>query len=101
MYVESQLSNDPAPLLCQVLKCFINIWNAKNGKKVVGLLVGHNSTVNSVSFSPDGFHIVFSSSDNSIRVHTLSEIPGIFPGRLPDSPYLHGRIVTTSESRNG
>ena len=43
------------------------MWDAASGAELA-YLSGHESTVNSVAFSPDGGRIVSGSDDNSVRV---------------------------------
>ena len=46
----------------------ICVWGAETGKVVTGPLKGHNGSVLSVAYSPDGKHIVSGSDDETICV---------------------------------
>jgi WD40 repeat protein len=48
----------------------VNVWDSKTGQLVVSL-DGHTERVNSITFSPDSRHILTSSHDKTICVHTL------------------------------
>lgn len=53
-----------------VVSDFINniiIWDAATGKKIK-ILKGHTGQINSLSFSPDGKHIVSSSDDKTVKI---------------------------------
>ena len=46
----------------------IRLWDAQTGGQVGNPLQGHTDSVNSVSFSPDGRHIVSGSTDRTIQL---------------------------------
>ncbi|KAJ7197973.1 WD40-repeat-containing domain protein [Mycena pura] len=46
----------------------VRIWDATTGAAIGEPLQGHNSTVRSVAFSPDGQRIVSGSSDKTVRI---------------------------------
>jgi WD40 repeat protein len=59
------------------------VWDAETGETVSGPFQGHTDMVTSVSFSPDGRHIVSGSDDNTIRVwdaETGETVSGTFQG---------------------
>ena len=45
----------------------IKLWNVETGQEI-STLTGHNSRVNSVSFSPDGKTLATGSWDNTIKL---------------------------------
>ena len=53
------------PLVAEPAKALFDTWNAW-GERLV--LAGHTDTVRSAAFSPDGRHVVTSSSDRTARV---------------------------------
>ncbi|KAE9386243.1 WD40 repeat-like protein [Gymnopus androsaceus JB14] len=46
----------------------MRIWDANTGAQIGDLLHGHDDTVFSVAFSPDGTRIVSGSSDGTVRI---------------------------------
>ncbi len=60
----------------------LHIWDGATGKAVVPPLQGHTNAVNSLVFSPDGQHILSSSSDKTVRVwdmETLNQATAVMP----------------------
>jgi WD40 repeat protein len=56
-------------------ECFVRIWDAKSGQESCSPLQGHEDTVESVVFSPDGQLIASGSADTTIIVwHILLEM---------------------------
>ena len=46
----------------------VRVWDVQTGQSVMGPLKGHSDWVSSVTFSPDGRHIVSGSCDRTVRV---------------------------------
>ena len=52
----------------------LRVWNETTGQCVVGPFEGHTTWIASVTYSPDGHHIVTESEDSSIKVWKAQEL---------------------------
>ncbi|CEL53987.1 putative WD repeat-containing protein alr3466 OS=Nostoc sp, (strain PCC 7120 / UTEX 2576) GN=alr3466 PE=4 SV=1 [Rhizoctonia solani AG-1 IB] len=73
------------------------VWDAQNGKLILGPLKGHTRDVTGVQFSPDGSHIVSCSRDKTIRFRDVSILEKNLLQRIDMGA---GRDTTSAHSDN-
>ncbi|CAE6533278.1 unnamed protein product [Rhizoctonia solani] len=83
-YLQGGFSSDCTHVALITNGLNICIWDARNGRRVLGPVKWHTSVVNSVAFSPDGTRVVSGSDDCTIRVTDVQAIPDLDPGSSPD-----------------
>ncbi|KAF8716599.1 hypothetical protein AX14_012292 [Amanita brunnescens Koide BX004] len=81
----------------EVLPPTIRVWDASTGNEVFPPLRGHDDSVLSIAFSPDGSKIISGSDDNTIRIWDASTGDGMLP---PLRGHDKG-IISTSFSSDG
>jgi WD40 repeat protein/predicted Ser/Thr protein kinase len=81
----------------------INIWDASSGKKLK-TLSGHDDTIWSMSYSPDGTRIVSGGNDKTVRVWNAVTGAGIMTlhghGDWPEQPWM-SPVSSVTFSPNG